>query len=95
MTDSFRIAVLPGDGVGPEVTAAAVQVLEAAGRAFSLRLKPEEHPIGWAAVQATGHPLPASTLAAGRPAGAGGGRAGGAPPPAPPPPTCLGGSSAS
>ncbi len=50
--------------MGPEVTRAAVLVLEAAAEVFDLRIRPEEHPVGWAAVQADEDPLPASTLAA-------------------------------
>ncbi|MEJ0040258.1 MAG: 3-isopropylmalate dehydrogenase [Gammaproteobacteria bacterium] len=57
----MRIAVLPGDGIGPEVTAEAVKVLHAAmrGRA-SLQLI--EAPVGGAGVQAAGDPLPPRTL---------------------------------
>jgi len=60
-----HIAVLPGDGIGPEVTQAAVAVLEAVGRkdggyhfAFS------EHAVGGAAIDRFGDPLPPDTLAA-------------------------------
>lgn len=59
-----RVVMLPGDGVGPEVTAAARQVLEAAGRTFGLQIEVEEHPVGWAAVRLTDEPLPAETLRA-------------------------------
>jgi 3-isopropylmalate dehydrogenase len=58
----YNVIVLPGDGVGPEVTRAAVRVLDAAGRAFGLTLRVEERPVGWAAVQRSGEPLPAATL---------------------------------
>lgn len=64
------IVVLPGDGVGPEVTEAAVRVLHAAGRAFGLSLRVEERSVGWAAVQRSGDPLPAETLEACREADA-------------------------
>ena len=60
----LRIAVLGGDGIGPEVTAAAMQVLEAAVRDEGVRLKLDEHPVGWTAVLETGSPLPKETLAA-------------------------------
>ena len=53
------IAILPGDGIGPEVTAEAVRVLDA----LSLDLTFEEALVGGAAYHATGHPLPAETLA--------------------------------
>lgn len=65
-----RIAVLPGDGVGAEVTRAAVRVLDAAARAFGLEVEVSEHPVGWAAVQAAGSPLPAGTREASRAADA-------------------------
>ncbi|HUJ27723.1 MAG TPA: isocitrate/isopropylmalate family dehydrogenase, partial [Myxococcales bacterium] len=52
------IAVLPGDGVGPEVIAQAVRVLRAAG-SFEVR----EGLIGGAAIDRTGSPLPPETLA--------------------------------
>jgi 3-isopropylmalate dehydrogenase len=58
------IAVLPGDGVGPEVTAAAVHVLEAVCARFGHRLDVDERPIGWAALQGTGAPLPPETVEA-------------------------------
>lgn len=58
------VVALPGDGVGPEVTRAAVRTLEAAAQAFDLPVRVEEHPVGWAAVQATGVPLPPETLRA-------------------------------
>jgi 3-isopropylmalate dehydrogenase len=57
----MRVAVLPGDGVGPEVTAQAVKVLRAAvGNTAALELM--EAPIGQAGVEASGDPLPAATL---------------------------------
>jgi 3-isopropylmalate dehydrogenase len=65
-----RIAVLPGDGVGPEVTAAAVGVLDAVAERFGHELELLERPVGWTAVRATGDPLPPETLAACRSADA-------------------------
>jgi len=57
----MKIAVLPGDGVGPEVTAQAVKVLRAlAGGQWSLEL--EEAPIGAAGIEVTGVALPPATL---------------------------------
>ena len=55
-----RVAVLPGDGVGPEVTNAAVRVLETSGAGLAF----ESHPFGGAAIDAVGEPLPETTLAA-------------------------------
>ncbi len=57
-----RIILLPGDGVGPEVTAAAQRVLETAARAYGAALAFEEHLFGGAAIDATGEPLPKATL---------------------------------
>ncbi len=55
------IAVLPGDGVGPEVVAAGLTVLEATVQRFGHRLVVTRHPIGWAAATSCGDPLPAET----------------------------------
>ncbi|WP_287983711.1 3-isopropylmalate dehydrogenase, partial [Diaphorobacter sp.] len=54
----MKIAVLPGDGIGPEIVAEAVKVLEA----LDLKLEMEIAPVGGAAYEAAGHPLPESTL---------------------------------
>ncbi len=59
----YRIALLPGDGIGPEVVAPAVQALEAAGRLFGFSLRFETARIGGAAIDADGTPLPEETLA--------------------------------
>lgn len=56
----YRIVLIPGDGIGPEVTAAAKRVVEATGLAFEW----EPHPAGQAALDAVGAPLPPETLAA-------------------------------
>jgi 3-isopropylmalate dehydrogenase len=58
-----RIAVLPGDGIGQEVTAQAVRVLEVVGRSAGLKFEFEHALIGGAAIDATGTPLPPETLA--------------------------------
>jgi 3-isopropylmalate dehydrogenase len=58
------IALLPGDGIGPEVVAAGRRVLEVAGARHGLAFAFEEHAIGGAAIDATGDPLPAATQAA-------------------------------
>ena len=54
----MKIAVLPGDGIGPEIVAEAVKVLKALGPIFQL----EEAPVGGAAYDRSGHPLPPATL---------------------------------
>ncbi len=58
------IAVLPGDGIGPEVIAQAVRVLGAVGERFDIRFAFETLPIGAAGIAAAGEPLPAATRAA-------------------------------
>ena len=55
----MNIAVLPGDGIGPEVTRQAVRVIEA----LDLGIAMTEAPVGGAAYKAHGHPLPPATLA--------------------------------
>jgi len=59
-----HVAVLPGDGIGPEVTAEALRVLDALG------IDHTEHPFGGNAILAQGTPLPDETLAACRAADA-------------------------
>ena len=59
---THNIVLLPGDGVGPEVTAAARAVLDAAAARFGLEFAYAEHLIGGAAIDAEGEPLPAATL---------------------------------
>jgi len=54
----MKIAVLPGDGIGPEIVAEAVKVLKALVPQFIL----EEAPVGGAAYDLHGHPLPPATL---------------------------------
>ena len=58
----FRIAVLPGDGIGPEVTAEAVRVLEAVGEAYGHTFDLPHGAIGGNAIDAFGTALPAATL---------------------------------
>jgi 3-isopropylmalate dehydrogenase len=57
------IAVLPGDGIGPEVTREAVKVLRAIVGRFHLTLEFQEAPIGGGAYEVAGTPLPDQTLA--------------------------------
>lgn len=61
---SFRVVVLPGDGVGPEVTAAARRVLETVAQDQGHDIQFEEALIGGIAIDETGSPLPQSTLGA-------------------------------
>jgi 3-isopropylmalate dehydrogenase len=57
-----NIVLLPGDGIGPEVTRAAAAVLRECAHEFSHQFEMHEFPIGGAAIDATGTPLPAETL---------------------------------
>jgi len=59
---SFRITTLPGDGIGPEVTAQAVRVLQTVASIHGLRFEFEEHAIGGVAIEEFGSPLPRNTL---------------------------------
>ncbi len=59
---SYRITLLPGDGIGPEIMAVAVRVLETIGSQMNLQFQFQEALIGGAAIDATGEPLPPGTL---------------------------------
>src|SRR5690348_13726957 len=58
----IKITALAGDGIGPEVTAEALRVLETVAEIFSHQLKVEAKPIGGAALVDGGDPLPPETL---------------------------------
>ncbi len=64
MNDPARIVVLPGDGVGPEVTRAAVGVLRAACDMHHVRIDVVERHVGGAAIDAEGAPISDETFAA-------------------------------
>lgn len=57
-----KIAVLPGDGIGPEVVAEAVKVIERLRRDFGLKVELESAPVGGTAYDLHKHPLPELTL---------------------------------
>ena len=59
-----RIAVLPGDGIGPEIVGQALRVLDAVAQTFGHEFETSSHPMGGCAIDALGDPLPPSTLAA-------------------------------
>lgn len=59
---SKKIVILPGDGIGQEVTAEGKKVLEKIAERFDRRFEFTDALIGHAAIEATGHPLPADTL---------------------------------
>ena len=58
------IAVLPGDGIGPEVTAAAVEVVGAVGERFGHTFRFDEYPIGGVSIDTSGVALTDETLRA-------------------------------
>ena len=61
---THRIAVLPGDGIGPEVIAEAVTTLRALEQDFPLRFEFEEYSVGAGEFLASGNPLPPETFEA-------------------------------
>lgn len=63
MTQSYHIAVLPGDGIGPEVMRQAIKVLTAVQQRFNLTVTTSEYDVGGIAIDRQGTPLPAETLA--------------------------------
>ena len=60
----MRLAVLPGDGIGPEITDATLRVLQAAECKFGLGIERQSFDIGFAALQASGSTFPPSVLEA-------------------------------
>lgn len=59
----LRVAVLAGDGIGPEVMREAIKVLRATEKKFGFALEITEAPAGWAGIDAAGKALPEATLA--------------------------------
>lgn len=62
MAQHYRITLLPGDGIGPEIMTVAVDVLKVVGEQLDISFEFTEALIGGAAIDATGEPLPAQTL---------------------------------
>lgn len=62
MAKRIKICILPGDGIGPEITAQAVKVLRVAAKHLEIELELEEALIGGAAIDAEGLPLPLTTV---------------------------------
>ena len=67
---STKIVLLPGDGIGPEVTAEAERLILVIAEAHDLNIEIQSALIGGAAIDATGHPLPDETITACRQADA-------------------------
>lgn len=57
-----KIAILPGDGIGPEIVAQAVRILDRVAALYHVQFEYHEALVGGAAYDATGHPLPHETL---------------------------------
>lgn len=62
MTQTYNITLLPGDGIGPEIMAVTVDVLQVIGKEFDLEFKFTEALVGGVAIDKTGEPLPEETL---------------------------------
>ncbi|MDB9476687.1 3-isopropylmalate dehydrogenase [Dolichospermum circinale] len=62
MTQKYYITLLPGDGIGPEIMAVAVDVLKCVSQTFDINFEFSTALIGGAAIDETGEPLPAVTL---------------------------------
>ncbi len=62
MTKNYKITLLPGDGIGPEIMAVTVEVLQLLGQQMDLEFQFTEALLGGAAIDATGEPLPTTTL---------------------------------
>jgi 3-isopropylmalate dehydrogenase len=59
---TYKISVLPGDGVGPEIIAEAEKILNCLQTEYALSVECEHAPVGGAGYESAGHPLPAATL---------------------------------
>lgn len=62
MTQQYRITLLPGDGIGPEIMQVAQEVLNVVGQQLNLQFEFQQALIGGAAIDTAGEPLPAETL---------------------------------
>ena len=59
---TYKICLLAGDGIGPEIIAEGVKVLDAVGAKYQVSFEYTEALIGGCAIDATGSPLPPQTL---------------------------------
>tara|TARA_Y100001968_G_scaffold94151_1_gene84586 strand:+ start:6141 stop:7217 length:1077 start_codon:yes stop_codon:yes gene_type:complete len=60
--NEYNITLLPGDGIGPEITDVTIKILEQIGKKYSFKLNYEKYLIGGSAIKQTGIPLPEKTL---------------------------------
>ena len=58
----YNIVVLKGDGIGPEIVDEALKVLDAAGEKYGFKFSYDYQLIGGSAIDATGEPLPETTI---------------------------------
>jgi isocitrate/isopropylmalate dehydrogenase len=58
----LRLLAMAGDGIGPEITQAALAVLDAARQRFGLPVEVEEAEVGWAALKTSGSTIPDSAI---------------------------------
>ena len=61
---NYRITLLPGDGIGPEIMSVTIGILKQVGEQMGIGFEFKEALMGGAAIDATGSPLPDETLAA-------------------------------
>ena len=61
---TYKITLLRGDGIGPEIVGEALKVLDAAGRKFQFQMEYTDALMGGCAIDATGKPLPEETVTA-------------------------------
>ena len=62
MSEVYKVAVLPGDGIGPEVMDVSLEILKKIAEKFSFSFEFESADVGGIAIDNHGHPLPESTL---------------------------------
>ncbi|EFR93341.1 3-isopropylmalate dehydrogenase, partial [Listeria innocua FSL J1-023] len=61
---AYKITSLAGDGIGPEIMASGIKILEAIAAKYNHTFEIESHPFGGAGIDATGDPIPPETLKA-------------------------------
>ncbi|XOD70013.1 MAG: 3-isopropylmalate dehydrogenase [Sodalis sp. (in: enterobacteria)] len=62
MKKNYNIAILPGDGIGPEVMAQAYKILDAVRQRFGVCISTSEYNVGGVAIDQEGNPLPSATI---------------------------------
>ena len=62
MSRTYHMAILPGDGIGPEVMTQAYKIIDAVRQRFAVRITTSEYDVGGAAIDRHGSPLPTRTL---------------------------------